>query len=520
MVIYDLVIKNGFICTSSDFYPADIGIVKGKIATIADSIEVTLSKEFIDAEGGIITPGGVDAHVHVEEPTKLMGDVIDTMGTVTRSAVAGGTTTVIAFASQDIGLKGPKALSDSVGQTIELIEKEMLYCDYGLHLILVKLEEETLGACNMLDEQLSTLLNDQGVSSVKIFMTYPGLQMSDYSILNTMYATRKNGITTMVHAENGDIVKWMTDSLEKQGFIEPYYHGVSRPTIVEGEATNRAITLSTMMNTPVLFVHVSSPEAVKAIRRAQTMGIKVFAETCPQYLILSQMDTKCHHGDTDWFKGAKNVCSPPLREDQVKECLWTAMDNGTFNIVSSDHCAYLYSSKQRGKHNAFDEGKGGKFRYIPNGMPGVCTRMPLDFHYGYLNKNISSLMKFVELHCTNPAKLYGCYPQKGAILPGSSDADLVIWYPVQDKRGHRRIGNEMIHHSCDYTPYEGFEVKNWPRYTLVRGKIVFKEGQLISQNANGQYIRRKSVSVPSNKWTNEWRPEYDRINMDVHSSKI
>ncbi|CAR28805.1 hypothetical protein ZYGR_0U01640 [Zygosaccharomyces rouxii] len=509
MSIYDLVIKNGFVCTASDFYPADIGICEGKITTIAGSIDSELSKEVIDAEGGVITPGGVDAHVHVEEPVKLMGDVIDTMSTVTRSAVAGGTTTVIAFASQDANLKGPKALSDSVGKTIESYEKETLYCDYGLHLILVKLEQETLNACGALDEQLCNLYKDQGVSSVKIFMTYPGLQMSDYSILNTMYATRKNGITTMVHAENGDIVKWMTDSLENQGLIEPYYHGVSRPTIVEGEATNRAIALSTMMNTPVLFVHVSSPEAVEAIRKAQTKGIKVFAETCPQYVVLSHEDTKCHHGDTDRFEGAKNICSPPLREDQVKECLWRAMDNGTFTIVSSDHCAYLYSSEHRGKHNAFDQGKGGKFRYIPNGMPGVCTRMPLGFDHGYLNKNISSLMKFVELHCTNPAKLYGCYPQKGALLPGSSDADILIWYPNKDERGRTKINNEMLHHSCDYTPYEGLEVKNWPRYTLVRGKIVFKEGRLISGHASGQYIKRKAISDPTDKWVNEWRPAYN-----------
>ncbi|GAV55214.1 hypothetical protein ZYGR_0AS05380 [Zygosaccharomyces rouxii] len=509
MRIYDLVIKNGFICTSSDFYPADIGICGGKIAVIADRIDSELATEAIDAEGGIITPGGVDAHVHVDEPMKLMGDVIDTMGTVTRSAVAGGTTTVIAFASQDVNLKGPKALSDSVGKTIESYGKETLYCDYGLHLILVKLEEETHNTCGLLDEQLSNLYKDQGVSSVKIFMTYPGLQMSDYSILNTMYATRKNGITTMVHAENGDVVKWMTDSLENQGLIEPYYHGVSRPTIVEGEATNRAITLSTIMNTPVLFVHVSSPEAVEAIRRAQTAGIKVSAETCPQYLVLSNSHTKCYHGHTDWFEGAKNVCSPPLREDQVKECLWKAMDNGTFTIVSSDHCAYLYSSDHRGKHNAFEQGRGGRFRYIPNGMPGVCTRIPLGFHYGYLNKNISSLMKFVELHCTNPAKLYGCYPQKGAILPGSSDADLLIWYPMQNSRGYIKICNEMMYHSCDYTPYEGLEVDNWPRYTLVRGKIVFKEGRLVSEHASGHYIKRKSVSVPSNKWLGEWRPTYE-----------
>lgn len=505
-----MVIKNGIICTASDFYPADIGISGGKIAAITDSIDTTLGEKVIDAEGGIITPGGIDAHVHVDEPMKLLGDVADTMGSATQSAVAGGTTTVIGFASQDTNLRGPSALAESVGKAINLYKKQTLYCDYGLHLIIAQLGSESKETCNELDEQLKNMYDEHGVSSIKVFMTYPGLQMSDYSVLSTMYATRKNGITTMIHAENGDIVRWMTESLEQQGLIEPYYHGVSRPTIVEGEATNRAITLATTMNTPILFVHVSSPEALEAIRKAQTLGSKVLAETCPQYVMLSDADTQCHHDQSDKFEGAKNVCSPPLREEQNKESVWRAMDNGTITIVSSDHCPYLYSSKYRGKHNAFDKGKDGQFRYIPNGMPGVCTRMPLLFDHGYLKGKLSSLMKFVELHCTNPAKVYGCYPQKGALLPGSSDADLVIWYPDNGKASVK-INNAMMHHSCDYTPYEGLEVGNWPRYTLVRGKVVYQEGSLLHHNANGGYIRRKTNSVPSNKWVNEWRPAYEKF---------
>lgn len=510
MSAYDLIIKNGIVCTASDFYPADIGICGGKIAAIADSIDSSLAKEVIDAEGGIITPGGIDAHVHVDEPMKLLGDVVDTMGSATQSAVAGGTTTVIAFASQDVGLRGPKALSNSVKQAIDLYEEQTLYCDYGLHLIIARLEDESKQTCEELDDQLRNMYDDHGVSSVKVFMTYPGLQMSDYSILNTMYATRKNGITTMIHAENGDIVRWMTESLELQGLVQPYYHGVSRPTIVEGEATSRAITLATTMDTPILFVHVSSPEALDSIRKAQTSGFKVYAETCPQYMLLSDEDTKCHHDQSDKFEGAKNVCSPPLREKQNEQRIWTAMDNGTITIVSSDHCAYLYSSKFRGKHNAFDNGKGGGFRYIPNGMPGVCTRLPLLFDQGYLKNKLSSLMKFVELHCTNPAKIYGCYPKKGALLPGSSDADIVIWYPSKSKVPVK-IRNEMLHHPCDYTPYEGFEVGNWPRYTLVHGKVVYKEGKLLQHNAEGHYLRRNTNSIPRNKWVNGWRPAYEKF---------
>lgn len=515
MTNYDLVIKNGIICTASDFFPADIGIIGEKIAAVSDYIDPGCAKEVIDAEGGIITPGGIDAHVHVDEPMKLLGDVADTMGDATKSAVAGGTTTVIAFASQDVSRSGPKALSESVGFTTDLYSHQKLYCDYALHLILAKLEKTGKEGRDYLDEQLYNVYQDYGVSSIKIFMTYPGLQMSDYDILNTMYSTRKNGITTMIHAENGDIVKWMTDSLEEQGLTEPYYHGVSRPTIVEGEATNRAVTLARTMDTPILFVHVSSPEAVETIRKAQTVGLKVYAETCPQYVMLSDVSTKCDHSE-DKFVGAKNVCSPPLRSEANKHAIWQGMNNGSFTIVSSDHCAYAYSSKSKGKHNAFKDNKKGEFRYIPNGMPGVCTRMPLMFDYGFMRGKLNSLMKFVEIHCTNPAKLYGCYPKKGAILPGSSDADIVIWYPNDKAKKFatkpKTITNSLMEHACDYTPFEGLEIDNWPRFTIVRGQVVYKEGKLLHENAKGSYIKRNksSLCTPNERWVSEWRPEYEK----------
>ncbi|QLG73579.1 hypothetical protein HG535_0F00890 [Zygotorulaspora mrakii] len=513
MIEYDLVIKNGLICTASDIYPADIAIANGKVCCIAKNIDENLANEVIDAEGGIITPGGIDAHVHVDEPMKLLGDVADTMEDATMSAVAGGTTTVIAFASQDTSLKGPKALSESVGKAIALYGKQTLYCDYALHLIIAKLEKDGLAGRDILGEQLETLYADHSVTSLKLFMTYPGLQMSDYNILNTMYNTRKNGFTTMIHAENGDMVKWMIDSLEEQGLTEPYYHGVSRPTIVEGEATNRAVTLARTMDTPILFVHVSSPQAVDVIRKAQTDGLKVYAETCPQYVLLSDMDTKCHGNHDDKFIGAKNICSPPLREEECQKRIWQGMNDGSFTIVSSDHCPYLYSDKGQGKHNAFKNGKNGDFKYIPNGMPGVSTRMPLLFDYGCLRGNLRSMMKFVEINCTNPAKLYGCYPQKGALLPGSSDADLVIWYPNDIKTYKNRpktITNALLQHACDYTPFEGFEIKNWPRYTIVHGRIVYKEGMIIRDNAKGSYLPRSksSLCTPDGDWLTEWRPIY------------
>ena len=279
MRTYDLLIKNGKVVTASDIYPADIAIRNGKVILVGQDLDTALAEEVIDAEGAYVTPGGIDAHVHVDEPLKLLGPVADTMEEATMSAVAGGTTTVITFATQDKTKTGPEALSDSVKADIELYETQKLYCDYALHLILFHIEKPSISGTKLLDSQLASMYENYGVTSVKVFMTYPGLQISDYDILTTMQATRKNGFTTMVHAENGDMVKWMIEQLEEQNMTSPYFHGVSRPTIVEGEATNRAIVLAKMMDTPILFVHVSSPEAIDTIRSAQTKGLKAVSYT-------------------------------------------------------------------------------------------------------------------------------------------------------------------------------------------------------------------------------------------------
>ncbi|SCV05046.1 LANO_0G17282g1_1 [Lachancea nothofagi CBS 11611] len=526
--MYDLVIKNGIICTASDLYRADIAIGNGLIECIASNIDINLAVEVIDAEGGLITPGGIDAHVHVDEPLKLLGNLADTMESATRSAIAGGTTTVIAFATQDVSKTGPKALSHSVESVVDEYAQQTLYCDYALHLILFQLEKSSIEGRDLLNAQLQNMYEDFGVTSVKVFMTYPGLQMSDYDILSTMHSTRTNGFTTMIHAENGDIVRWMTEDLESKGLLHAYYHGISRPPAIEGEATNRAIVLSSTLNTPILFVHVSSPDAIEAINKAQAKGLRVFAETCPQYALLSDQETMCHHSvnlldcdmgqtenngsklvdqnESDHFVGAKYICSPPIRPKECQKHIWNGINSGTFTIVGSDHCSYYYNEKMSAasKHRAFHDGKDGRFRYIPNGMPGVCTRMPLLFTYGYLDNKIKDMMKFVEVNCTNPAKLYGCYPKKGSILPGVSDADLVIWYPqdpAQDAHPSKptTIKNSILEHGCDYTPFEGFKVSNWPRYTIVKGRVVYKEGTVLKYNATGRYVPRGKSTMCCSK---------------------
>lgn len=281
----------------------------------------------------------------------------------------------------------------------------------------------------------------------------------------------------------------------------PHHHGTSRPPIVEAEATNRAISLSELMDAPILLVHISGGHATRVIRDAQTRLLPVHGETCPQYLFLLADSMK-----KPGFEGAKCVCSPPIREDATdQDAIWAGIKNGTFTTLSSDHAPikfYHPDGKQRGlKHGNHPQ---GRFQYIPNGLPGVETRVPLLFSGGVLAGRISP-QRFVELTSTNPAKLYGL-AKKGTIAPGF-DADLTIWYP-QDTFKPFTLTNEMLHHAIDYTPFEGVEFRNWPRYTIVRGKVVFKEGKVIGELGYGKFQRRgrSTLAGPRDKWLSEWRP--------------
>lgn len=493
--------QNGIVCTASDFYPADLAISGTKIASIGSNIDPSLADQVIDAQGAYITPGGIDAHVHVDEPSKPFGNLADDLQSASRSSIAGGTTTFVAFVSQDKQDGSEATFANSVQVFADFGGKE-IFCDYGVHVIVSQVDKKKL------DQQL-TKLKEVGVSSVKMYMTYPGLQLRDSELMTAMYNLRKHGITTMLHAENGDMISWMIDSLEEQGHNSPFYHGVSRPTLFEGEATNRGIVISQTMDNPVLFVHVSAPEALKRINEAQTEGLPVYCETCPQYLFLSEEKLRdCHHEDP--FEGSKYICSPPLRRDSKdQECVWNSIRNGTVTIVSSDHAPTMFEGPD-GKRSAFKNGGKGEFWNIPNGLPGVETRMPLLFSYGVMDGRIS-IQKFVEVMSTNPAKLYGMYPTKGSILPGSSDADLVIWYPMDKYAGPGTIKNENLNHKTDYTPFEGYELKNWPRYTILKGKVMYKEGNINESGAGyGKLLKRgpSSLARPQNKWLSKWRPNY------------
>ncbi|KAK1760050.1 putative allantoinase [Echria macrotheca] len=472
---YDLVITNGICVTASDIASYDVAVKDEKVVLLAPSgsLAKANARRVIDAEGGYVTPGGVDCHVHLEEPALFgRGSSSDTYETGTRSAIAGGCTTIVGFAPQP---KSEPSLLSALAQT-HVRARGNSYCDYGFHLLVGNPSQQAL-------EELETLSRDEGVTSLKIYMTYTALQLRDDQILSVLLKARQNKIFTMIHAENGDVLNWLTDQLEAQKLFDPKYHSHSRPPILEAEATNRAIALSSLIsNTPILLVHVSDPGATLRIRQAQTSGQPIYAETCPQYLFLTRDDL-----DHPGFEGAKCVCSPPPRDKASQETIWTGLRNGTFAVLSSDHCPFNYDDAEKGKKTCIsDEFPVGRFKEIPNGIPGVETRLPLVFSAGRL-----PLTKVVEVVSTNPAKLYGLYPRKGALIPGVSDADIVVWYP-ESKKPNLTITNSMLHHATDYTPYEGRKVGNWPRYTILRGKVVWDRdnGGVVGDKSYGQFLKR------------------------------
>jgi dihydropyrimidinase len=338
--------------------------------------------------------------------------------------------------------------------------------DYAFHLIVSDPTPDVV------TRELPALVGE-GYTSFKIYMTYDDLKLDDGEILTCLEAARELGAMAMIHAENADAIAYLTKRLTEQGKTAPRFHGMSRPMPVEREATHRAITLSELVDVPILVVHVSGAEAVEQIRWARGRGLNIFAETCPQYLFLTQ-----EHLGLDGFHGAKCVCSPPPRDARNQQVIWDGLADGLFTIVSSDHAPFRYDDPQGKKLG----GEEPSFEYIPNGIPGLETRLPLLFSEGVLAGRLT-MQQFVALTSTNPAKLYGLYPRKGTIAIGA-DADLVIW----DTSKRQPIRNEMLHHEVDYTPYEGIEVGAWPATTVCRGKVVWDGVSFTGRAGDGQFL--------------------------------
>lgn len=468
-VAYDLLIRSGTVATASDVFQADVAVRDGTIVAIGRNLGE--ASRVIDATDRLVLPGGIDSHVHISQPS---GDGIvmaDDFESGTRSALFGGNTTVMPFCLQTKGQSLREALS-----WYHSLAEGQCYTDVSFHLILTDPSAAVLG------QELPALVAD-GYTSLKVFMTYEDLRLNDAQILGVMDTARRTGALVMVHCENEDAIRYLVNAHEHRGDVRPLAHATTRPTAVEREATHRAVSLAEVVDVPVVIVHVSNGEAIAEIRAARGRGRKVVAETCPQYLMLTAKDLD----GMDW-QGAKFVCSPPPRDEAAQAACWVGLEQNDFDLFSSDHCPFRYDDP----HGKLNPRGRQSFRHVPNGIPGVETRLPILFSEGVVKGRIT-LERFVALTSTNHARLYGL-SRKGSIAVGM-DADIAIW----DPKAKRTIGHADLHDGADYTPYEGLEVTGWPTTVLLGGKIMVENDALIGTKGSGTHVARglSSLAKPS-----------------------
>jgi dihydropyrimidinase len=454
---YDLVIRGGTVATAADTIACDVGIKDGVVATLGKDLGPAARE--IDASGRLVLPGGVDSHCHIEQRSSAGVVCADDFYSATVSAAFGGTTTVIPFAAQHRG----QSLRQVVEEYHEAAGPKAVI-DYAFHLIISDPTEQVMG------QELPALIRD-GYTSFKVYMTYDLLRLDDRQMLDILAVARREGALVMVHAENHEMIKWLTGRLLERGLGAPRYHAVSHARLAEGEATNRAVALSELLDVPILIVHVSAAEAIDVIRNAQTRGLKIYGETCPQYLFLTADDIA-----KPGVEGAKFCCSPPPRDRAAQEAVWTGLRNGTFQVFSSDHAPYRFDASGK-----LPKGERTIFPEIANGVPGIELRLPLLFSEG-VGQGRLDVNAFVALTAANHAKLYGLYPKKGTIAVGS-DADIAIWDPERETT----ITAGMLHDNVGYTPYEGRRLRGWPMIVLSRGRIVVEDGNLIASRGSGAF---------------------------------
>jgi dihydropyrimidinase len=474
---FDLVIRGGTVVTATDMMRADIGIRAERIAAIAEGLDP--ARREIDARGLLVLPGGVDTHSHIEQlaASGLMN--ADTFESATRSAAFGGTTTVISFAAQHVGMNLTKVVEDYHG----LADKGAVV-DYAFHMILADPTEEVLY------RQLPPLVRE-GHSSIKVFMTYDRLRIDDEKLLDVLAAARDNGALVMVHAENHGMINWMAKRLLLRGYVDPKYHGVAHPRVCETEAFTRLIACAALIDQPIMIYHVSTREGVDVIRRARGDGLKVFAETCPQYLFLTK-----EHLDKPGLHGAKWICSPPVRDIADQEALWQGLELGDLQVISSDHAPYAFD-----KSGKLAAGKKPNFKQIANGMPGLQWRLPLVFD-AVVAKGRATLSQFVAWTATEPAKIYGLHPKKGTIAIGA-DADIAIWDPAKTVA----IDDAMVKDRSGYTPWVGRTITGWPSTVIRRGTIIVENGKILAPAGSGRFLARSAGAAA--KPTGHDAPEFD-----------
>jgi dihydropyrimidinase len=439
---------------------ADLLIEGAAIKEIRAGIPASSADTVVDARGLLLLPGGIDAHTHLDMPFGGSQSADDFL-TGTRAAAIGGTTTIVDFAIQARGTKMRNAL-DTWWKKAE----GKACIDYGLHMIVTDLGDAGL-------EDMDDLVRE-GVASFKLFMAYPNvLMVDDATIFKALRQTAKNGALICMHAENGSVIDVIVQQALAEGKTAPIYHALTRPTKAEAEAVHRSIAMAEMAGVPVYIVHLSSEDALNQVREARDRGLPAFAETCPQYLLLSIEDV----ADKGW-EGAKYVFTPPLRERKNQSKLWEGLRRDNLQVVSTDHCPFCFADqKALGKDD---------FTKIPNGGPGIENRLQLLHHHG-VGKGNFSINRFVELVSTAPARIFGMYPKKGVLAAGS-DADVVLW----DAKEELTISAATHHMRVDYSMFEGFQVRGNARDVYSRGELIVSGGRFIGKPGRGNYLRREA----------------------------
>src|SRR6476660_4205686 len=452
-------IKNGTVVTATDQYKGDILVDGETISVIGTALDMHADK-VIDAKDKYVLPGGIDVHTHLDMPFGGATSA-DDFESGTTAAAFGGTTSIVDFAIQYKG----QTLHHAWETWAKKAEGRAVV-DYGFHMIMTDLNDQT--------EQEMDALVRQGITSFKLFMAYRGIFMlDDGSIFRALLRTGKNGGTICMHAENGGVIDVLVQRALAEGKTAPKYHALTRPARAEAEATHRAIALAEMADVPIYIVHLSAAEALEMVTEARDRGLPAFAETCPQYLFLSY-----DNYEEPGFNGAKYVMSPPLRAKETQDRLWRGLAFNDLQAVSTDHCPFCMKEQKTMGHDDFSK--------IPNGAPGIETRMSLVYDGGVRTGRIS-LNRFVELTSTSPAKIFGLFPRKGTIAPGS-DADIVIFDPEKKVR----LSQKTLHMKVDYNPYEGREVAGVSDTVISRGRVIIDGGKFVGRTGSGSFIKRAS----------------------------
>src|SRR5437764_11655815 len=454
-----LLIKNGTIVTATDQYRGDVFVDGEKISVIGTSLSMAADR-VIDATGKYLFPGGIDVHTHLDMPFGG-SQSSDDFETGTIAAAHGGTTTIVDFAIQYRG----QTLHHAWETWMKKAEGKAAI-DYGFHMIITELNDQV-------ETEMDSLVK-QGVTSFKLFMAYPGVFMlDDASIFKALLRTGKNGGTICMHAENGGVIDVLVKKALAEGKTAPKYHALTRPARAEAEATHRAIALAEMADVPIYIVHLSAAEALEMVTEARDRGLPAFAETCPQYLFLSYDDYEEPN-----FGGSKYVMSPPLRDRAMQDSLWRGLAFNDLQCTSTDHCPFCMKEQKTLGSDDFSK--------IPNGAPGIETRMSLVYDGGVRTGRVS-LDRFIELFSTSPVKIFGLFPRKGTIAPGS-DADIVVFDPEKKVR----LSAKTLHMNVDYNPYEGREVVGATDTVISRGRVVIDGGKFVGRAGSGSFIKRAS----------------------------